>query len=261
MAEGSFTIAADRAKRLLAERVLSDPWQAWLCLFQAFHRGGATSMAIEVGQQRVDIQLEGDRSASKSIQELMTDDRFLLAWLNLDWFGQTGWRADLGKFSLIWKGSIIKRFNLMRNLRSLLRSSLLYSPRVILLEGASITSSTLPKAKHYTVFTGGEKQSLAYRTSSTESQSDYKVCQISPESNFTAALAYRSGKSWSQAKWVHHGVLIKEERNTLERPGLSLIASVDALSLETDLSGFGLIHDEKYLDFANKLKKEVLWML
>lgn len=76
-----------------------------------------------------------------------------------------------------------------------------------------------------------------------------------------SALAFRTRTSWSQATWVSQGVVIKQERNTLERPGLWLVASVDSLALDTDLSGFKVVHNEAYFRFVNRLKKEVLWMM
>ena len=76
-----------------------------------------------------------------------------------------------------------------------------------------------------------------------------------------AAVAFRSRASWSQVQWVSDGVVICEERNTLERPRLSVIAQVEALGLSTDLTGFKLVHDEAYHRFVNHLKKDVLWML
>jgi hypothetical protein len=60
---------------------------------------------------------------------------------------------------------------------------------------------------------------------------------------------------------VRHGAIISRERNTLERPGVEVVACVDATGLDTDLTGFSVRSDQAYLNFIAQLKKDVLWML
>lgn len=258
--EGTFSIAADRARQLLSERVLNDPWQAWTCLFQGFQLLGAASLSITVGKQQVDIAVREGFEATPTVQELLTDDRFLLAWLNLDWFGIPRWQPEENRFSLVWKGSMWKRYRSGTTLRSFIKHNLAYKTMEIDLDGQSLSAGTLPERGRYTVVVGAESKALGMLPDSQLSE-NVKICRWESEESFVAAVAYKSGKSWSEVRWVHHGVLIKEERNTLERPGLAVTASVDGLGLSTDLSGFGVIHNERYLKFANLLKKEVLWML
>ena len=256
--EGSFTIAADRARKLLSERALGDPWQAWLSLFQGFHIVGAGRIVLNVDRQRVQMRVEGGHF---ELSELIRQDRFLLGWLNLDWFGRAAWHPDSSRFELKWKGSVWKRYRDSTNLRSLVRSALSYSPIPVELDDTPVNHKNLPKAGKYQLYRSAPDAKLSFEAEMDRLPADrFRLTQLS-ESSHLAAVAFTSGKSWSQARWVHHGVLIKEERNTLERPGLCLIASVEALGLNTDLSGFQVVHDERYMEFTNRLKKEVLWML
>ena len=256
--EGSFTLAADRARKLLSERALTDPWQAWLSLLQGFHQAKPQSLSFRVDRQMVEMQAEG---VTAELSELARYDRFLLGWLNLEWFGCAVWDPRLSLFQLKWSGSVWRRYRDSANFRSMLRSVLAFSPIPIQLNDSLVNHRALPVARKYQLYHSGSTSQLSFDADTERmAQDEFRITQLS-QGDHLAAVAFTSGKSWSQARWVHHGVLIKEERNTLERPGLSLIASVEALGLHTDLSGFQVVHDQNYLDFTNRLKKEVLWML
>ena len=257
---GVFTLAADRARELLKEKALHDPWQAWLCIFQGFHRMGAQALKVQVDRNQVSVLISDGWSSTKTLRELTADERFLLGWLNLDWFGDATWEPRSKRFGLKWGGAVWKRYRTASVLRSLLKSTLCYSPVDIQLDNRPLALQAFPSAKNHTLFLSGRAQGLGIE-SPFENKEQAKTVLLEDGSNQLAALAYRSTKSWSQARWVQDGVLIKEERNTLERPGLFVVACVEALGLHTDLSGFNIIHDDKYLQFANRLKKEVLWML
>lgn len=257
---GVFTLAADRARELLKEKALHDPWQAWLCIFQGFQRLGARALKVQVDRSQVSILIGDGWTSLKTLRELTADERFLLGWLNLDWFGEATWEPQSKRFGLKWGGVVWKRYRAASVLRSLLKSTLCYSPLDIQLENRPLTLGAFPSAKNHTLFLSGQSRGLGIE-SPFECKDQAKTVLLEDGSQQLAALAYRSTKSWSQARWIHDGVLIKEERNTLERPGLFVVACVEALGLNTDLSGFNIIHDDKYLQFANRLKKEVLWML
>ncbi|MCA9775535.1 MAG: hypothetical protein KC800_02415 [Candidatus Eremiobacteraeota bacterium] len=263
---GVFTLAADRARKLLSEKALHDPWQSWLCLFQGFHRLEAQHLSVQVDKNQVSILVKSEPSASKPLQEMLRDERFLLGWLNLDWFGEPAWDPEANTFVLKWSGAVWKRYRTAAALRSQLRSALCYSPLEFSLEGSPLPLRDTPTFDQ-TIFLAGNKTHLGI-DKTPRTGGHQKVVSLHPEeaplaepSGELAAVAYRSGTSWSHARWVHHGVIIKEERNTLERPGLLVIAAVEGLGLNTDLAGFELVHDEKYYQFITRLKKEVLWML
>lgn len=72
------------------------------------------------------------------------------------------------------------------------------------------------------------------------------------------AMCRRTHSSWSEAVFVGHGVVLTSERNVLDRPGL--LAVISARDLKVDLSGFGVVHDEAYLQTIRTLRERVLWM-
>ncbi len=72
------------------------------------------------------------------------------------------------------------------------------------------------------------------------------------------ALLTMTGKSHSELHWVRHGVVISTERNVLERNGLMAVVSAQDLGL--DVSGFEVVHDERYRRVLALLKKGCLWM-
>lgn len=72
------------------------------------------------------------------------------------------------------------------------------------------------------------------------------------------AMLRRIRDSWSSLSWVLDGVVLVSERNVLDRPGLEAIVS--AGELKTDLSEFGVIHDDTFFRITNRLRRQVLWM-
>lgn len=72
------------------------------------------------------------------------------------------------------------------------------------------------------------------------------------------AMLTLTTKSHSELHWVRHGVVIATERNVLERNGL--VAVVSAQDLGLDVSGFEVVHDERYRRVLALLKQGCLWM-
>lgn len=263
--EGEFTLAAERARRLLAERVLDDQWNAWSCLIQGFHRLGALSLSLSLNRSEVALQACFDQPPS--LGALLRDDRLLLGWLNLDWFGSPQWDESGSRIVVRLSGSVLKRYRLLSALGKHLTKALALAPIPVTLDGKPLKRGQLPNSSHYTLYRCRPTiQALKLQSNLGSLSPDrFKIYEWEEESpgpiREWAAVAYRSRNSWSHAVWVSEGVVIKEERNTLERPGLAVVASVESLGLNTDLSGFGVVHDEAYFRFVNRLKKQVLWML
>ncbi len=287
--EGGFTLAADRAKRLLAERNLADVWTAWLCLAQGLLKI-APDHRIIINNTLVEWRVNTNRSLT--LAELLEDERALLGWLNLDWFGQPSWSEQT--FSLKWKGGYWRRSRCVRNLSEMLKRALSYPrgsvafqvggfarvawsqepeelpPRVPLClfpcsadaEGAlAFVSPGTLTSRFCRVFDLGWPKEVASVTSTIYQLNWPGGDKFDSPCLWVAAIAGKTRTSWSEVTWVHRGVVIKTERNTLERPGVLVVASVDALGLKTDLSGFSVVHDEAYFRFVNQLKRDVLWML
>lgn len=262
--EGEFTLAAERARELLAHKALPDVWQAWLCLLQGFHRLGMTRLRLEIGRSRV--ILKPDLGEERSLNELAADERFLLGWLNLDWFGKPTWRFDDQELAVELKGSVWKRYNHSRVLLDTLGKALLFYPCPVFLAGRDAPMTGFSSKRNYTLMPARDVDRnalvLPFSLSSLPAEQWRLTSPPGDElPGMFSAVAYGSRRSWSQVTWVSHGVVIKEERNTLERPNLSVVASVQSLGLKTDLSGFEIVHDDAYLDFTRELKSKALWML
>jgi hypothetical protein len=262
--EGHFTLSAKRAQELLSEKVLTDTWQAWLCLMQGIYDSKAQGLDIQV--QRRGVVIQAKFQTPMTLKELLAHERFLLAWLNLDWFGEAVWEENKQTLQVTWSGSILKRYRMASSLKGLLSSQLRFAACPTEINGKRKTRIE-SAAKKFTLFStnkdrSGPNSSL-FLPNLYPLQSRYVHLDDGDEKQgpHFSAIAYKTGKSWSQVRWISHGVIIKEERNTLERPGLFVAASVENLGLNTDLSGFSVIHDEAYFRFVNRLKKEVLWML
>lgn len=72
-----------------------------------------------------------------------------------------------------------------------------------------------------------------------------------------AALA-RGEDSWSRLGFVHDGILLGEERNLLDRPGV--IGVVSTLGLTIDLSEFGVVHNQAFQRTMELLREQVRWL-
>ncbi len=270
--EGVFTIAAERAEKLLSENVLKDVWQAWLCLLQGLLRSGSPYLAITVGSAQVAFDT-GLGGSGVSASQLLGEDRLLLGWLNLRWFGRPQWDGESGVLKVALSGSAWRRYRLGRSLKSFLARHLCQHRIRVRLNGRVLPQGVLPQAPRYSFFEPSPEDRFALRFPAANELEPMtharffplgerrEVLQQWPSDDCFAAVAYRNDSSWSQVYWVQDGLIIQEERNTLERPGLSVLASVSSLGLSTDLSGFEVVLDEGYHEFVNQLKKDVLWML
>lgn len=270
--EGSFTISTERAEELLAEHMLSDVWQGWLCLIQGLIRQGTRRLKVDTSTSTVSFETSFPREMS--IRSLLDDERLLLGWLNLRWFGSLEWDPLRGLLELQFSGSAWRRYKLGRTIKSFLSKHLRYLGIPLTLNGRSLPGGELPEAPKYSFYHPHpeDRQSLRFPGAlrvepGTKArffrlgEERSRVPQQWPPDDDFAAIAYRTSSSWSQVQWVHHGVIIQEERNTLERPGLSVLASVDSLGLSTDLAGFAVVANDPYFKFVRQLKKDVLWML
>lgn len=268
--EGEFTIAADRAEKLLAERMLTDVWLGWLCLLQGFIRHGTRSLVVEVATGEVRFQTS--LPAPLTVRQLLSDERLLLGWLNLQWFGTPSWDAQDACFTLSLSGSSWRRYKLSRTLKSYLDKHARYLGVGLRVNGRIVAQGILPKAPKYCFYHPQSQDHCGLRfvgALSIEPGTRARFFRLGPgtvpqqwppDDEF-AAVAYRTDSSWSQVYWVQNGVVIQEERNTLERPGLAVLASVESLGLSTDLAGFEVVADQSYFRFVKQLKKDVLWML
>jgi hypothetical protein len=260
--EGEFTLAAERAKELLKDKALTDVWQAWLCLVQGFQALGTQRLDISFNRQQVTFQAK--LVEPLKLSQVMANDRMLLGWLNSDWFGKPDWNQSDSTLRVILSGSVWTRYNHTRVLKNLLVKSLAYCDLQVTLNGSSLTKLWMDPKRKYTLYGNHECKSaltLPFDFSKLDEKKKKLLdCSEEPPSKF-AAIAFKTNRSWSQATWVSQGVVIKEERNTLERPGLAVVGSVESIGLKTDLSGFEIVHDESYMLFVNRLKKDALWML
>lgn len=264
--EGEFTLDAQRARALLAERTLDDTWQAWLCLIQGLVR--LKVRAIEISVLNLSAVFTCRFDQPKSRRELFADERFLLGWLNLEWFGEGHWDESTSKLTVTFSGSAWTRYRMAGSLKTLFAEHLGYAPISVTLNGKPLVQSKLPKTTGCVFYPSSKRSAyplpLGHLINSIGEQArrvHWLEEDLAGEPQGLSALAFRTRTSWSQATWVSQGVVIKQERNTLERPGLWLVASVDSLALDTDLSGFKVVHNEAYFRFVNRLKKEVLWMM
>lgn len=270
--EGVFTIAAERAEKLLSERVLKDVWQAWLCLVQGLARFGVPYLCVETGNSAIQLDT-GLAGQGVPARKLLGEDRLLLGWLNLRWFGQPQWDSESGLLTIALSGSPWRRYRLVRSLRSYLLRHLCQLRLSVKLDGRPLPQGSLPEAKRYSFFEPSPDDRFALQFPSAKALEPMtrarffplgertEVLQQWPSDDCFSAVAYRTNSSWSQVYWVQDGVIICEARNTLERPGLAVIASVNSVGLSTDLSGFEVVADAAYHKFANQVKKNVLWML
>jgi hypothetical protein len=269
-------MAAERAKALLAGRALNDVWAAWLCLAQGFVALGATGLAVTLGQTSVIWKV--DFSMPVDLDDLLRQERFLLGWLNLGWFGRPAWSAVDGMLTVEWRGNLWQRYRISSALRKYIERTLAYAPvpvtvgtqrdpgRSLLLGRKSLPSNVplciypLPGCRPGGLDVGpigsGSHDKRRYFSLET-----LGPAWTEPAGPRLAAYASKSTTSWSWVSWVHWGALVCQERNTLERPGVDVVASLEALGLETDLAGFSVVTNEQYYRFINQLKKDVLWML
>lgn len=265
---GQFTIAAERAKALLAGKALSDVWWAWLCVAQGFIAQGTSFLEITITRGAVIWRT----SLSHPLVELLRNERFLLGWLNLGWFGSPHWTATDGTLSVEWRGNAWNRYRLAASMETQLRQALVYASVPVTVGKSSVLKRHLPAGCSLCLYplAEGRPGGFDFQDDGAETKGFFERRRFTLESlgpdwegppgSRLAAFASKSKVSWSQVVWVHHGIVISQERNTLERPGVSVVASVEALGLETDLTGFSVVNNNAYFRFVTKLKKDVLWM-
>lgn len=265
---GEFTIAAERAKALLAGRALSDVWAAWLCLAQGFLAAGTSFLEVAVTRSAVVWRT----SLRNPLVDLLRQERFLLGWLNLGWFGSPHWTAADGTLSVEWRGNAWHRYRLAANMEGHLQRALPYAPVPVRVGKSSVLKRHLPTGCPLCLYplVEGRPGGFDFEDDGAETRGFFERRHFSleglgpawsgPTGHRLGAFASKSKVSWSQVTWVNHGVVISQERNTLERPGVSVVACVEALGLETDLSGFSVVNDQAYFRFVTRLKKDVLWM-
>lgn len=267
---GEFTIAAERAKALLGGKALSDVWQAWLCMAQGFIAQGARSLDLSCSRESAVWRV--DLPDKMLLEDLLRDDRFLLGWLNLGWFGTPEWNEEESTLVVPWQGSAWKKYRFSATFPQTMKAALKFAAIPIQVGSQSIGFNYLPLAEPMCLYSlpKGRAGGIAFADVYAENQGperrrfalpgvESEDSGLSNES--LAAFAYRTKSTWSEVTWVSHGVVIGTERNTLERPTIRAVASVQALGLETDLSGFKVVNDERYYRFITALKRDVLWML
>jgi hypothetical protein len=262
---GEFTIAAERARALLAGRALADPWAAWLCLAQGLIALGTDGLEIDITRRAVIWRT----SLRLPLEELLRHERFLLGWLNLGWFGSPHWSATEGTLCVEWRGHAWHRYRLAASMRSQLQRGLVYCPVPVKLGAINIVQTHLPVGCPLCLYPLPEGRAGGLRLADAaggtpgffERRRFLLLDQPETDPRLLAAFASKTRASWSEVTWVHHGTVIAHERNFMDRPGVSVVASVEALELETDLSGFSVITNQAYFRFRDQLKQNVLWML
>lgn len=269
--QGHFTILAERARELLAGKSLTDPWQAWLCLAQGFLNHDAT--ALMVSSSTVEATWVVNLPQTTPLIKLLSDERFLLGWANLDWFGQPSWNEDASKLVVRLKGHLWARYRFSAVFSKMMVSSMAYANAFVKIGPTETDQRYLISLEPISLYplpqnhSGGITFANAQiGNSALQERRRFTLPDSDPDDpNMTgstfAAVVYKTKDSWSQVRWISHGVLISTERNTLERPGISVVASVQGLKLKTDLSGFAVINDDMYHQFIRKLKRDILWML
>lgn len=208
-----------------------------------------------------------------SLLDLLRDDRFLLGWLNLGWFGTPHWDAERSTLTVPWQGHAWKRYRFSSTFPQTMEKALQYAPIPVRIGIHSIASRHLPSADPMCLYPlpEGRPGGMSFQDAHAETQSFYERRRFSlpdedeSDSSYDgpelAAFARRTKTSWSEVTWVSQGVVISTERNTLERPRIAVVASVEACGLETDLSGFQVVNNSAYHRFVTALKRDVLWML
>ncbi len=267
--EGVFTLSEERARQLLAEKALADVWQSWLCLCQGMHRLGARSVAAEISKSKVSIQAGFPVAMDQAT--LLSDERMLLGWLTVGWFGTPYWVAETSRLEVQLEGSTWRRYRWASSLGRLLQAALAYSTLEVSVNGVAVRRERLPVGVNLSLFPAPAEQGFTFLDHGLDAKGIYERRVFPLQDNGSgsdevsqrtlAALASKEKASWSDITWVNDGVVIAQERNTLERPGIAAVASVNALGLETDLSGFKVVHDEPTMRFLRQLKRDVLWML
>ena len=268
---GTFTLSEERARLLLSEKALADVWQSWLCLCQGFHRLGASSISVDVSSSKVSMKVGFPQKTDR--ETLLSDERMMLGWLTVGWFGSPYWVAEESRLEVQLKGGTWRRYRWASSLARLLQSALAYSTVEVSVNGSSVRRANLPVGVSLSLFPartaaegglhfldfGQVAQAVSERRTFPLDGDLPEGSDLNPRA--LAALASKERASWSEITWVNDGVVIAQERNTLERPGIAAVASANALGLETDLSGFKVIHDEATMAFLRQLKRDVLWML
>ena len=265
---GQFTIAAERAKALLAGKALSDVWWAWLCVAQGFIAQGTSYLEITITRGAVIWRTSLDRP----LVDLLRNERFLLGWLNLGWFGSPHWTAADGTLSVEWRGNAWNRYRLAASMETQLRHALVYAPVPVTVGKSSVLKRHLPAGCSLCLYplAQGRPGGFDFEDDGAETKGFFERRHFSletmgeqwagPTGGRLGVFASKSKVSWSQMIWVHHGVIISTERNTLDISRVTAVASVEALGLETDLTGFSVVSNQDYLRFMRQLKKDVRWM-
>lgn len=262
---GEFTMAAERAKALLAGQALADVWAAWLCLAQGLIGMGTTLLEVHITRQaviwRTDLHLP--------LVNLLRDERFLLGWLNLGWFGRPHWAASGGTLTVEWRGSAWHRYRLAATMQSRLQRALMYSLIPVTVGPSNVVRSHLPVGGPLCLYylPAGRPGGFRLDDAGVETRGFFERRHFSllgepaPSGERLAAFASKTNAGWSEITWVHRGVVISTERDVIDRPGLAVVASVEGLGLDTDLSGFSVVTDQAYYRFLDQVKQNVLWML
>ena len=268
---GEFTLAPERAKALLAGKALPDVWAAWTCLAQGFISLGASSLELS-SSRRSTIWKVGFQDP-KPLVELLRDDRFLLGWLNLGWFGTPRWHAGDSLLEVPWHGNVWKRYRMGAAFPEVLDKALKYAPIAVKLGIHSVPDRfvpswvtvclypTPPGRPGGIVLSDGRAEVKGFQERRRFALPGFSSSDLGFDGPSMAAYAYRSKNSWSEVTWVSQGVVIQTERNTLDRPRINVVASVQAAGLQTDISGLAVVNNQEYFDFRALLKSSVVWML
>ena len=262
---GEFTLCSGRARELLTEAALSDFWDAWSCILQGFYSFGAKFVDISV--KKTTAQFHVGLPFQTELKGLVEQSRFVLGWLNLSHFGEVQWSKEKSQLTVVFSGSIFKRYFMSKSLRSLFSQKAAFAQCPTRLEGRLLNQGLFPRAESYTVFPNPVESPWALHCPAALLLPSGMVKNVwlgsgeLSEALSVAALAYKVNSSASEISWVSCGVIVAKEKNILERPGLRVLASIEDLKLKTDISGFSVVRDLPYLEFISRLKREVLWML
>lgn len=267
---GQFTVAAERARELMATRVLADEWTAWLCLAQGLICAGATALEVQIGRRAVVWRVQFEQPPA--LVDLYAQERFLLGWLNLGRFGSPYWSSADSTLSVELRGNAFARYRAGATLEAHLRKALAFAPVSVEVGRSGVVEGRAPGGCSLCLYPLPEGRPGGFRLlepplkDGAPERREFSLEALGPSwegplGDRLGAYAARSKASWSEVTWVHLGVVISQQRNTLERPGVAVVASVESLGLETDLSGFSVVTNEAYFRFINMLKRDVLWML
>jgi hypothetical protein len=268
---GHFTVAAERARALMAGKALADPSLAWLCLAQGLISAGAVALEIAVSRRAATWIVEGRQRME--LVDLLRHERFLLGWLNLGWFGSPHWSAAEGLLMVEWKGNPLVRHRHASSLEGQLAKALIYSPVPVKIGRSQVVKNHLPVGCPLSLYPlpKGRPGGLRFADDGQDVPGFFERRRFSldamgqafqhPPGPGLAAFVGKSKAGHSHITWVHQGAIVSQERGGLDRPGIALVACVESLGLETDLSGFSVVSNDACLKFKDLIRRDVLWML